>query len=206
MFAASNLNFCYLATSAGVWIFFVLSKLSLFHWQVICFVKFDITWYPQFTFVSISTIGSSKCLHFQHFFSIFRNPVAISSNRANCQQLSKLTATGKRRISSRLSGPSLRSLSCPRWNTNLTTWSPDYSDQLLYHSDRLTHSSDQFEQLSYKLRHWPNHKPDQHEMVIRRVRHEAKHIPEHADEFDFEPEHEFWCTTHPLINLLSQFF
>ena len=43
-------------------------------------------------------------------------------------------------------------------------------------------------------------------MVIRRVRHEAKHIPEHADEFDFEPEHEFWCTTHPLINLLSQIF
>ena len=43
-------------------------------------------------------------------------------------------------------------------------------------------------------------------MVIRRVRHEAKHIPEHADEFDFEPEHEFWCTTHPLINLLSHFF
>ena len=70
-----------------------------------------------------------------------------------------------------------------------------------YHSDRLTHSSDQFEQLSYKLRHWPNHKPDQHEMVIRRVKHEAKHIPEHADEFDFEPEHKFWCTTHPLINL-----
>ena len=68
MFAASNLNFCYLATSTRVWIFFVLSKLSLFHWQVICFVKFDITWYPQFTFVSISTIGSSKCLHFQHFF------------------------------------------------------------------------------------------------------------------------------------------
>ena len=29
------------------------------------------------------------------------------------------------------SWPSLRSLSCPRWNTNLTTWSPDYSDQLL---------------------------------------------------------------------------
>ena len=26
-----------------------------------------------------------------------------------------------------------------------------------YHSDRLTHSSDQFEQLSYKLRYWPNH-------------------------------------------------
>ena len=25
----------------------------------------------------------------------------------------------------------LSSLSCPRWNTNLTTWSPDYSDQLL---------------------------------------------------------------------------
>ena len=29
------------------------------------------------------------------------------------------------------SWPSLRSLSCARWNTNLTTWSPDYSDQLL---------------------------------------------------------------------------
>ena len=43
-------------------------------------------------------------------------------------------------------------------------------------------------------------------MVIRRVRHEVKHIPEHADEFNFEPEHEFWCTTHPQINLLSQIF
>ena len=74
------------------------------------------------------------------------------------------------------------------------------------HSHRFIHSFDLFEQLSFKLRHWPIRLTDQHEMVIRRVRHEAKHIPEHADEFDFEPEHEFWCTTHPLINLLSQIF
>ena len=43
-----------------------------------------------FTFVFISSIRTWEKLQFLHFFSIFWAPVAISSNRANCQQKSKL--------------------------------------------------------------------------------------------------------------------
>ena len=57
--------------------------------------NFDITWYPTYDFVSVSSLRTWKFPLFPHFFQDFESPLAISSNRANRQQKSNRRAPNR---------------------------------------------------------------------------------------------------------------
>ena len=92
-FPPNHSNFCYLASSARVWIFFVEVIFTFSRMNCRILGNFDLTWYRTQFCLSVSFTKTWKFFRIPHVFSIFWAGVAISSNWANCQQ--KLEPAGE---------------------------------------------------------------------------------------------------------------